>query len=175
MAAWFTIYCSRSVERVTAVDILAAMDNWDFHTSAEGYGIGDDEVVDRALASLKLERDAGPGDVRFRLTYGPPKRRPILIHAHTDPEVLAEERDEAEELLEEASGESIERVRAHLSRMVEVVSVELGWSQLEDMGVVLAGMLSEYLAVIGDGLIRDPRDVWWVVEDHVPILLASSE
>jgi len=173
MAAWFTVYCSRSVGRVTAADILAAMNGWDFHTAAEGYGINDDEEVDRALASLKLEPDSGRGGVRFRLTYGPPELRPILICAVTASEVLAEERGEAEELLDEASGMGVERVRAHLRRVVEVAAIELGWSQLEDMGVVFAGMVSEYLAGVGDGLIRDPHDVWWAVEDHVPVQLAS--
>ncbi len=174
MAAWFTVYCSRSVDRVTTADILAAIESWDFHTSAEGYGIDDGEAVDRALTSLKLEPDAG-GGVRFRLTYDPPGRRPILIQVHSDPEVIAEVRDEAEELLDEARGQGVERIRTHLGSMVEVVAVELGWSQMEEMGVVFAAMMSEYLAIVGGGLVRDPQDVWWAVEDHVPVRLAEPE
>ena len=49
--------------------------------------------------------------------------------------------------------------------VVEVAALELGWNQLEDMGVGLAGQVAEYLARIGDGLIRvavggeDPEDL----------------
>jgi hypothetical protein len=173
MPAWFTVYCSRSVADVTAAEILSGIHGRDYHTAAEAYGIDDDEAVDRAFASLKLDALAEP--VRFRLTYGPPDRRPIVIHLCADSEVVAEEREEAEELLDQARGEGKDRIRSHLARVVEVVAVELGWSQLEDMGVVLAGMVSEYLAIVGGGLIRDPEDVWWAIENHLPIRLAGPK
>jgi hypothetical protein len=175
MAAWFTVYCSRSVAHVTATEILTEIDRWDFYTTAEGFGIDDDEAVKRALDSLKFETVDGLGAVRFRLTFGPPGRRPILIHAHSDPEVIAEEMDEADELLDQACGEGVDQIRAHLAHVVEVVMVELGWSQLENMGVVFAGMVSEHLAIAGAGLIRDPYDVWWAMKDHVPIQLAGPQ
>jgi hypothetical protein len=158
---------------MTAAEILSEINRWDFHKAAKGYGIDDDEAVDRAIASLKLDSADGVGGVRFRLTYGRPQRRPILIHIHRDPEVITEEKDEEEELLDEATGQGVDRVRAHLGQTVEVVAVELGWSQLEDMGVVFAWMVSEYLAVVGDGLIRDPHDVWWGMEDNVPVQIAG--
>lgn len=175
MAAWFTIYCSRSVDHLTAAEILSGIDGCDFRTTAEGYGIEDDEAVDRSLAHLTLEPVAATGGVRFGLTYGPSTRRPILIHVWTDPEVVEEELDESDELLDRLSGNSAGQIRSHLDRVVEIVAVELGWSQLEDMGVVFAGAISEYLASVGNGLIRDPYDVWWAVEDHVPIRIAKPE
>jgi hypothetical protein len=175
MAAWFTVYRSRSVDHVTAADIRSEIDRWDFPTAAEAYGIDDDEAVGRAVASLKLEPLDGPGPVRFRLSYGPPNRRPILIHVLPDPELVEEVREEAKELLDRARGEGEGRIRSHLSGVAEVVALELGWSQLRDMGVVLAGMVSEYFAIIGAGLIRDPYDVWWAVENHCPIRLAGPE
>jgi hypothetical protein len=174
MAAWFTVYCSRSVDNVTTADIRSEIDGWDFPTAAEAYGI-DDETVERGLASLKLVPLDGAGGVRFRLTYGPPTRRPILIHVWADPERIAEERDEAEEELDRAHGAGEGRIRSHLERLVEVVAVELGWSQLEDMGVVFAGMVSEYFAVVGEGIIQDPYDVWWAMEDHCPMRLAGPD
>ncbi len=172
MAAWFTVYCSRSVAQVTAAEIRSEIDRWDFATAAEAYGI-DDEAVAPALDSLRLEPEDGAGGVRFRLTYGRPERRPILIHVHSDPEAIAEVRDEAKKLLDGACGQGVDRAREHLARMVEVVAVELGWTQLEDMGVVFAGMVSEYLASVGDGLIRDPYDVWWAMEDNAPVRIAG--
>ena len=78
-------------------------------------------------------------------------------------------------MLEKARGQGVDRIRNHLARMAAVVAVELGWSQLEDMGVVFAGMVSEYLAIAGDGLIRDPHDVWWAMEDNVPVEIAAPE
>jgi len=175
MAAWFTVYCTRSVDHVTATDIRSEIDRWDFPTAAEAYGIDGEETVHQGLASLKLEPLDGSGQVRFQLRYGPPNRRPILLHVLSDPESVKEVREEAEELLERVGGEGEVRIRSHLDRMVAVVALELGWSQLEDMGVVFAGRVSEYHALIGEGLIRDPYDVWWAVENHCPIRIAGPE
>jgi hypothetical protein len=55
--------------------------------------------------------------------------------------------------------------------VVEVAAVELGLGQLEDMGLVIAGQLAEYLAGVGAGLIRDTGDEWWAVRRGVPKLL----
>jgi hypothetical protein len=175
MAAWFTVYCSRPVEHVTAAELLSQINRWDFHTAAEVYGIDDGEAVHRAIDSLKLEPDDGPGGVKFRLTYGRPERRPILVHVWSDQEVIEEERDEAEELLERACGQGVSQIRDRLAVMVSVVAVELGWSQLDDMGLVFAGMVSEYLATVGDGVIQDPHDAWWVMEQEVPVQIAGPE
>ncbi len=175
MAAWFTVYCSRSVEHVTVAEIQSEINGWDFHTAAEMYGIDSDEVVDQALASLKLDRDDGTDGVRFRLTYGQPGFRPILIHIWSDPERIEEEREEAEERLARVHGDGKEVILSHLGRIVEVVALELGLGQLEDMGVVLAGMVSEYLARVGDGLILDPYNGWWAIENDCPVQLARAE
>lgn len=175
MAAWFTVYCSRSVDQVTFAEILSEMKRGDFYTAAEVYGLVDEAAVDRALDSLKLESGDGTGGVRFRLTYGQPERRPILVYIFSDREVIAEDQDEGVELLDKASGLGVERIRIHLDRIVEVVHVELGWSQLEDIVVVFAGMVSEYLAIVGEGLIRDPYDVWWAMEDMAPVEIAAPK
>jgi hypothetical protein len=53
------------------------------------------------------------------------------------------------------------------------VAVELGWTQIEDMGVVLASLLAEFMAGVADGLLVDPMDAWWAVEGGVPVQLAG--
>jgi hypothetical protein len=173
MPAWFTIYCSRSVGNVSADDIRSGINGWDFHTAAVGYWIDGNDQIDCAVASRNVEPVAGAGGVRFRLTYGPQVRRPILIHFFADPEVIAEERDEALELLGDARGKGKRRIRNHLDEVIEVVMVELGLSQLEDMGIVFADVVSEYLASVGGGLLRDPDDVWWTAEKGIPVRLAG--
>ena len=97
----------------------------------------------------------------------------MLIHVHTGKDVLTEEQDEAEEWLDAAGGEGVERIRVHLNSTTEMVAIELGWSQLKDMGVVFAGMVAEYMAGAGCGLIRDPHGVWWAVDDQIPVQLAA--
>ena len=177
MAAWLTVYCSRAVSHLTADDILAGIDNAqiDFHTIAEGFGIEDEKVVDQALARLRIEAVSEPEGVKFRLRYRPPTFRPILIHVWDEPGRVQTEREEGLEQLEEVKGKAVKRVRSHLDQVAEVVALELGWSQLEDMGIVLAGQVAEYLATIGDGLIRDQNEDWWAVEDHVPVLLIGPK
>ncbi|HVK18257.1 MAG TPA: hypothetical protein VM533_15045 [Fimbriiglobus sp.] len=129
--------------------------------------------MDRAVASLRVEPAGGPEGVRFRLTYGPAGGRPILVHVYADPELLADEREEAEELLAGAAGDGVGRVREHLGRVVQVVHMDLDWDQFKDMGVVFAWMAAECLAAAGAGLLRDPNDGWWAYEGTGWVLLAG--
>jgi hypothetical protein len=164
VAAWLTVYCTRSVARITASDLVAALGAADLHMSAEAFGIDDESVVDDALAQLRIESIAGLADVRFRLTYAA-DNRPVLIHLCDDPV------EELEEALEEVQDE---RVRACVQQAVEVVMVELRPSQLEDMGIILAEQVAETFASAGRGLVRDENDDWWAVEHGVLVLVLRS-
>jgi hypothetical protein len=179
MAAWFDVYCARSVAHVTAKKLRSRIESiQDVYTLAEGYGIDDNAAVDKAMTLLQIEPVNGPGGVKFQIRYRSRKFRPILYHLWTD---FDEELEEALEQLEEletegpTSKKGIVRVRSHLKRVVQVVTLELGWSQLEDMGVVLAAQVAEYLATIGGGLIKDPHDDWWEMKDEVPVLVVGAK
>jgi hypothetical protein len=173
MAAWFTVYCARSTAAVSADDILASINAADVWTVAEGFGIEDDDAVEAACNVLQIEPISDQPGLRFRLSYRPPEFRPVIVHVWDDAEQVQEELEEADELLEDASGAGLGRIRAHLGRVTEVVAVELGWSQMEDMGVVLANLVAEFLAGAADGLMVDPMDAWWAVEGGVPVQLAG--
>jgi hypothetical protein len=163
------------VSHLTAADLRAGIDNGqtDFLTIAEGFGIKDEEVVRQALSQFRIEPVDQPEGVKFRLRYRPARLRPVHLWLSTDPAQVRTEREEALEPFEGARVKGARRVRAHLRLVVEVAALELGWSQLEDMGVVLAGQVAEYLACVGDGLIRDQNDDWWAMEGRVPILLVG--
>jgi hypothetical protein len=110
MAAWLTVYCTRPVSHITADDILAGIGNADFLTIAEGFGIEDEDVVDRALAQLRIEL-VNEVAVRFRLRYRPLKFRPVLIWLWTEAAEVKEQQDEALEKLEEVKGKGTQRSR----------------------------------------------------------------
>jgi hypothetical protein len=167
------VYCTRSVADVTADGILASIRNTDLWSVAEDFGIEDDEAVCSAVDALRVEPVTGQPDIRFRLSYRPPEYRPVLVHVWADPERVRTELEEAAERLEDAAGDGIGRIRMHLGRVVEVVAVELGWSQMSDMGVVLASQVAEFLAGVADGLVLDENDAWWAVEGGVPVQLAG--
>ncbi|HEY7153516.1 MAG TPA: hypothetical protein VH575_06125 [Gemmataceae bacterium] len=176
MASWFTVYCSRSVSHVTAGDITAALDAVDFYTVAEGFGIEDEAVVEQALSRLRVETVADAPQIRFRVSYRASKTRPLFIHHWTGAERVREELDEVEaEYLAGRSERGVSQVRKALSATVEVVAVELGLGQLEDMGLVIAGQIAEYFAGVGAGPIRDTGDEWWTVRRGVPKLLLGRE
>jgi hypothetical protein len=145
----------------------------DFYIIAEGFGIEDEREVDRALSGLRVEPVGEADGVKFRLRYRPPKFRPVDIHFWTDPDRVREEREEAVEQLGGTTGTGVKQVQKHLGRVVEVVALELGWSQLEEMAVVLAGQVAEYFAVVGNGLIRDQNDDWWTMKSGAPRLLVG--
>jgi hypothetical protein len=95
-----------------------------------------------------------------------------LVHVWSEPARVREELTEArEEYLDGCRGKGAEQVRKALSAVVEVAAVELGLAQPEDVGLVIAGQLAEYLAGVGAGVIRDTNDEWWAMRRRVPRLL----
>src|SRR4051794_34300969 len=130
MAAWITVYCARPVGHVGASDLAAALQGVDLHTVAEGFGIDDESVVDDALAQLTIEPCKGSDGIRFQTAYAGADKRRLLIHIWDDPARVHTEREEALEDVDDAG------VRTAVRQAVEVVGIELGWSQLKDMGVV---------------------------------------
>ena len=84
-------------------------------------------------------------------------------------ERVREELAEAEEnFLGGRKGRGVTAVRKALSGVTEVAAVELGLIHLEDMGLVIAGQVAEYLADVSGGVIRDTNDEWWSVRRGIP-------
>jgi hypothetical protein len=172
MASWFTVYCARSVSHVTAADLTAALGAVDFYTVAEEFGIEDEAVVERALSQLRVEPLAEGPEIPFAVRYRPSELRPLFVHLWTDAERVRRELAEAEEeYLAGRSGRAVRQVRTALAAVVQVAAVELGLGQFEDMGLIIAGQIAEYLAGEGAGLIREVADEWWAIRRGAPRLL----
>lgn len=170
MAWWLTVYCRKPVSDITPAQLLAGLRaedrsapaGVDYYTLAEQHDIDDHAMVDAALASLKVHGTGASGpDCEVR--YQPEEDvRPIVLHHWTEPDRVAEELEEA------AEGRSVPpRALGRLRAAKEVVGIELGFSQLEDMGIVLAYELGRYLAQKGEGLVVDDDNNWFAVKDGV--------
>jgi hypothetical protein len=130
----------------------------DYYTLAEDYGIEDEAAVEDALAALHVshEHESGLGcEVHYRPDDS---TRPIAVHAWTDVARVKEECSEAVEVRSPPAS-----VVERLAQTQAVVGIELGFSQLEDMGVVLAYELARWIAQRGDGVIVDDDDRWMSV------------
>lgn len=171
MPARLHVYCAERIAGVTRDELMTAIgDVVDFYTIAEGFGIEDEAVVDAALQALEIDGDNG----FFELRYRDVSARAIQVEVFDDPELVRETCKEAEERIDEAYAAGAKRVREHLTRVVEIASFELGFSQLEDMGIVIAGQLAEHLAKAGSGLICDQNDDWWRLDDDaIPRVLVG--
>jgi hypothetical protein len=105
------------------------------------------------------------------LRYGPPDARPILVHVWAEPEDIADETRDHSAGLDRIAGVGADRIRARLAAVAEVVALELGWGQTEDMGSVFASLVAEMIAAAGDGVVRDHLDQWWGLEGRVLVRL----
>lgn len=174
MAAWFTVYSPRPLSHVTPPDVTAFLTGprVDWYTLAEGFGIEDEAVVERAVVALRVEAAAGARGEWFTVRYRPAKSRPLVVYLWSEPARVRQELAEAaENYLDDRRGRGVNQVRAALTSVAEVAAIELGGSQLGDMGLVIAGQVAEHLAGAGGGVIRDTGDEWWVVRQGVPKLL----
>jgi hypothetical protein len=162
MPSWITIYCRKSVAALSAEQVRAGMVDQDpsasagadYLTLAESYDV-DEAEVKPALANLRVSGEGLDLEVQYREAG-----RPIVVHHWATVGRVKEELEEALEV--RAPPES---VRERLAQTTEIVALELGFSMLEDMGVVLAYELARYIAQKGDGLIVDDDNVWQDVDD----------
>lgn len=174
MPTWFTVYCTRSLQQLTPADLADHLRgaHFDWYTLAETFGIEDETVVASAVAALRVEPALGELGKWCEVRYRADRYRPLLVYHWSEPDCVRQELTEAEEnYLCGRAGRVASRVRATLSRVTEVAAVVLIDGQLSDMGLVIAGQVSEYLADLGAGLIRDTEDAWWAVRRGVPKLL----
>lgn len=167
MAWWLTVYCRREVGGLEPSDLLAGIRDQDreapagvdYWTLAEDYGIEDTAVVDAALNELRVEA-TGKGidcEVRYRAEDD---ARPVVLHVWDEPGRVAEELEEAMEGRDPPEG-----IVARLKETKAIVGIELGFSQLDDMGVVVAYEIARWLAQRGDGVVVDDDQSWQGVRD----------
>ncbi|MBM4782968.1 MAG: hypothetical protein GQE15_35260 [Archangiaceae bacterium] len=158
MAWWLTVYCRRPVSRLTAKQLQAgitgedatALAGVDYFTLAEDYDVAD-ELVSPAMKALKVSKE-------LQVSFG--DSRPIVVHVWSSPERVAEELSEVQEVRTPPKS-----LRSALKDTKEIVGIELGFSHLENMGVVIAYELARYLAQKGDGVIVDDDDRWQRIDD----------
>jgi hypothetical protein len=166
MSAWVMIYCKRSLADVTPQQVLAGIDDADWWTLPEIYGIEDEAVVDAALKHLRIKAfpDDEPGKHLWELHYRPNRPRgvrQVQIERYSDPSLVAEEVQEERRALSRARKPDAKLIREHLAKVRETVGIELGWDQLDTMAAVLAYEVATWLARVGSGLINDHNDHWW--------------
>ncbi|MEZ4403953.1 MAG: hypothetical protein R3B06_28270 [Kofleriaceae bacterium] len=164
MAYWLTVYCRRSVRGIDAAALAAGLRGLDpaapagedYQTLAERFDVDEAEVAP-ALAALTVVASAVGWEVRYRAD---PAARPLTIHVWSAPAQVAEELDEARDCRNPPP-----LAEQLLGAVVEIVALELGWSMLEDMGVVLADEAARFLAQRGDGVVADDEARWRLVVD----------
>jgi|GEM_PF-3127587 len=167
MAWWLTVYCAREIGGLEPADLLAGLRDLDrdapagvdYWTLAEDYGIEDTALVDAALNVLRVDATGKGIDCEVRYQAGD-DARPVVLHVWDDPERVAEELEEAADVRSPP-----EQIAERLKQTKAIVGIELGASQLEDMGVVIAYEVARWLAQRGDGLIVDDDESWQVVRD----------
>jgi hypothetical protein len=171
MAAWFRIYCTRPLDHLTPDGLQTTIGAAE-RCMLEALRLEDHDVVPTAPTRLRIERDDGTGGVWCRIHDPGSSPRPLEVHVWTAEAEIDEMREEELERLE-GTGGGTGRIRSHLCRTVAAAAVQLGWSQMEGTGAILARTIAEHLAATADGLIRDPRDEWWAIEEDTPVRISG--
>lgn len=166
MAWWLTVYCRSSVATLDPQQLADGLRDRDpeapagvdYDSLAEEYEIAD-ELLEEAIEQLAVVSvSPKPLDVEIRYRRDP-QWRPIVVHLWNDPARVAEELEETHEGRDPPDG-----ALPYLSACREIVGIELGFSQLDDMGLVIACELARYLAQKGDGIFVDDNNEWYAVE-----------
>lgn len=159
MPAWVSVYCTQSIDDVTPEQLRSDIRDNDYWTLAENYDV-DNDLVDPALALLRIETDRNG----FQLHYRPEGERQLAIHCWTNPERVKEESEEVLELFDVDSGETATRIQEHMKNVQAVIGIEMGFSQVEDMGVVFAYEVARWFGQYRGGLIKGVDDNWSMID-----------
>ena len=163
MPWWLTVYCKRELaltprelKRGIRGEDDTALAGVDYLTLSEWYGLDETEVKP-ALSKLAVKaRSKRSLDVE--VSYG--GSRAIVVHPWTTTERVAEELSEAR-----ANRSPPPAAATWLDACRAIVGIELGYSQLEDLGIVLAYEIARYLAQKGEGVIADDDGKWQCVRE----------
>lgn len=159
MPAWVTVYCKQQISGVSAERLCSGIRDNDYWTLAEQYEV-DEDLVDPALELLRIEPD-GNG---FQLHYRPAGDRPLAIHLWKSPDRVKEEIAEVLESIEDVHSEIAARIQEHMREVQVVIGIEMGYSQLEDMGIVFAYEIARWFGQNYSGLIKGDDDNWSMVD-----------
>jgi hypothetical protein len=164
MPTWITVYCRTSVAHIHPADILMGIQSTNLFTAAQAYDIHDAEIVREALAHMHVDPGRQPGFVAYELSYRPSTERQVMIRRWTEPAVVQADIADTFAKLAYVYDAGADWIRAHLGQVQEIVAIEMGRAQLDDMGVVLAYEVARWLATIADGLIEADDGAWWIAD-----------
>ena len=159
MSAWISVYCTHSLAQVTPAALDAALAQADFWTLAEIYAIDEAQVIP-ALACLRIESENPTEFQHYNVIYREPKYRPVCITRCAGAAVVAQLAELHATLMAQGMGANAEIIR-HLEQVIEIVNIELGYTQLADMGLLIAYEIARFLAMLGNGLVQDAAGSWW--------------
>lgn len=161
MAASIAVYCKRSVAEITPEEIVSALRSADFSLLVQGRGLLPFRLDD-ALDHLKVESVGSKGFDEYAFSYRPAplpqctiRRLPLVEGAH-DP-VLEE--------LRTVHHPGMDKIRRHVDRAKEVVSIELDGPG-QQMTALLASEIARWIADVGDGLIARSDQSWWDLDEQ---------
>jgi hypothetical protein len=167
MAAWITIFCKRSLAGAVPEQVRACIRDADWYSLAECSDIEDERIVAAAIDHFRVEQlNMAGGELGcevYRVHDRPTGQRQIDIWRWVGSQQVGEHVAEEMEELKGCRKVGVKEVRAHLARVKDIVSIELGWGQLEGMAVVLAYEIGRWLAHVASGLVKDHEDHWWAL------------
>jgi hypothetical protein len=160
MAIHYTVYCKKSVARVTAAELLKGVTDADLLTLAKKDGVAEEQVAD-ALDRLRMENLKPPGFVVYRMHYRPTTMRQVDVECWESKDDIQAILDEELEELAAEGHPHFKPIRAHLKQCVDVLDVSCAPGPTEAMGRTLAAEAARWLAAHFDGIIRTADEKWW--------------
>jgi hypothetical protein len=158
MGAHYTVYCKKSVARVTPDELLKGVTAADLPALTKKEGVPEEQVA-AALDVLRIENMKPPGFVVYRLFYRPSGLRQVDVECwESKDDVQAVLDEELEELAAEGHPH-FKLIRAHLKQCVDVIDTSVG-APNEAMARVLAREVARWLAGRFDGIVRTADEKW---------------
>lgn len=169
MAYWIMIFNQMSIEVVDEDKLLAAITESNYHTLCAQYKL-DPALIETALMNLSVICAGGCMSPFFVVKYQPEGKRSLVVYrwaaeSATGRTLLTQAKAE----LQNDSGEEL------LSQTQQIIGIELGVGQLQDMGLLFAYELARWAAFEGGGMMRGIDGMWYRMNKYKAFIPLEPE
>ena len=161
MLAWILIYCPKSILDVSVEKLLEEIRLNDYESLVGDYHVKKD-LIAPAMEMLAIESR----DAELWFWYKEDRsQRPVIVQRWTEPDTVKEEVNTARQIVRDQGIKHEADILARLAKTTDIVGIEMGPEQLQDMGVVFAYEIARWFGENRHGLILGDDGSWSLVND----------
>src|SRR5688500_18421991 len=162
---YITIFCRKSVKDINLNSLRKSIES-DINGMADYYGITDEKIINRAINHLNII-DEWQETQKCIIQYGTAKQSQLELMRLNKTEKMEgikktnfsnqiKQRQSKLQMNKLTTNQTIEeKINIHLSYTTDIIKIKIKTAQMENIGEVIADLISRWFVQIGDCIVCD--------------------